>query len=381
MPIAVEMTKKKMLIPGTLTYDASSNKKARDLYWKMLAGSLFSVGVDAFWLDASEPEALDNNPAIEMDSKVFLGREAVYANSYPYLHTLGVYENWRKTSDAKRVFLVTRSAFAGSQHNAAASWSGDVYSTFWGLERQLPAELNFALSGLPYWTTDIGGYGYPSYKSGDDPVFQELYTRWFEYGVFCPLFRTHGHRANSRNELSSYGDKEPILVAYDRLRYRMLPYVYSLAAKVTCEDYTIMRPLGMDWRQDEQVREIGDQFMFGPALMVAPVTRQGRPAGPFICPRPQAGGTSGLAMRCRQASGLPWRRSTGFRSTCGPDRFCPWGRTSSMPDSPRKSPSRFASILAPMAISRSMTMLATVTATSRVSRRRFRCIGTTGPES
>ena len=140
---------------------------------------------------------------------------------------------------------------------------------------RIPAGLNFALSGIPYWTTDIGGYGVPNFRSSDDPAFQEAYTRWFEFGVFCPVFRTHGHRANNRNELTAFGPETPTLIRYDRLRYRMLPYIYSLAWKVTSGDYTMMRPLVMDWREDPQVRSIGDQFMFGPALLVSPVTQAG----------------------------------------------------------------------------------------------------------
>jgi alpha-D-xyloside xylohydrolase len=137
----------------------------------------------------------------------------------------------------------------------------------------VPAGLNFVASGIPYWTTDTGGYGYPDYKSTQDPEFRELFVRWLEYSTFCPLFRNHGHRADNRNEFYDFGPVEPILVSYDKLRYRMLPYIYSLAWKVTDQDYTIMRPLIMDWRNDPDVREVGDEFMFGSALLVAPVTQ------------------------------------------------------------------------------------------------------------
>jgi alpha-D-xyloside xylohydrolase len=150
-------------------------------------------------------------------------------------------------------------------------WSGDVYGTYWGLNHQLPAGLNFALSGYPYWTTDIGGYWPPHDNPLADPAFQELYARWFEYGTFCPIFRTHGHRPH--NELWSFDRVEPILINYDKLRYRLMPYIYSLAWKVTSEDYTIQRPLVMDWRTDPKVWNLGDQFMFGPALLVNPVLK------------------------------------------------------------------------------------------------------------
>jgi alpha-D-xyloside xylohydrolase len=162
----------------------------------------------------------------------------------------------------------------GQQRNAAATWSGDVYSNFWALKRQIPAGLNFALSGMPYWTTDIGGYGFPNGDTSD-PNYQEVFTRWFEFGAFCPIFRVHGHRANNQNELWSYGPATPILVKFDKLRYRLLPYIYSLAWQVTNNDYTIMRPLVMDWRTNRKVWEVGDQFMFGPALLVNPVTEAG----------------------------------------------------------------------------------------------------------
>lgn len=282
--IARKMRQNNLMIQNSDNYDAT-NPEARDLYWNQLAGPLFSLGMDGFWLDDSEPEEAGGNEAIQPGSKLFLGSSALYANIFPYDHTLGIYEHWRKDTDRKRIFLLTRSAFAGSQRNAATTWSGDVYSTFWGLQRQIPAGLNFALSGVPYWTTDIGGYGYPSFKSTNDPQFQELYTRWFEFGVFCPVFRTHGHRANNTNELTAYGSATATLVRYDKFRYRMLPYIYSLAWKVTHDDYTIMRPLVMDWRDDEQVRSLGDEFMFGPDLLVAPVTEAGGNSRSLYLPR------------------------------------------------------------------------------------------------
>jgi Glycosyl hydrolases family 31/Domain of unknown function (DUF4968) len=167
--------------------------------------------------------------------------------------------------------LLTRSAFLGQQRVGATVWSGDVYGTYWGLSHQVPAGLNFALSGHPYWTTDIGGYWPPHDDPLADPAFQELYARWFEYGTFCPIFRTHGHRPH--NELWSYDRVEPILVSYDKLRYRLMPYICSLALKVTSEDYTIQRPLVMDWRTDPNTWNLGDEFMFGPAILVNPILK------------------------------------------------------------------------------------------------------------
>ncbi len=181
----------------------------------------------------------------------------------------GVQEHWKETNPEKRVFLLTRSAFMGQQRNGATVWSGDVYSSWWALRRQVPAGLNFALSGYPYWTTDIGGYHPMFAGQANQPAYQELYARWFEYGAFCPIFRTHGHRDS--NELWVYNQVFPTLVAVDRLRYRLLPYIYSLAWKVTSEDSTVQRPLVMDFREDPATWEIGDQFMFGPGLLVSPV--------------------------------------------------------------------------------------------------------------
>jgi len=266
------------MVPGTTTYDAT-NPAAGDFYWNHLVGKLFAQGWDAFWLDSSEPEIAylhgGESDAELYDKQLHIGNGALYTNIFPLMHTGNVYTHWRDTTNQKRVFILTRSGFAGDQRYAATTWSGDVYSTFQSFSRQIPAGLNFALSGMPYWTTDIAGYGPPYARDTRDPAYQELYTRWFQFGVFCPIFRTHGHRANNENELFSYGPVAPILIRYDKLRYRLLPYIYSLAWKVTSDDSTIMRPLVMDWRADEKVWNIGDEFMFGPAILVNPVTLQG----------------------------------------------------------------------------------------------------------
>ena len=260
-------------VPNTHVYDAT-NAKARDFYWENLAGKLFSQGWDAFWLDSAEPEEYwpHMGDAILRDKQLAIGSGARYTNIFPLMHTSGVQQSWKATTDQKRVFLLTRSAFLGQQRVGATVWSGDVYSTYWGLSHQVAAGLNFALSGYPYWTTDIGGYWQPYDRPPNDPVYQELYTRWFEFGVFCPIFRTHGHRAH--NEMWTYDKVEPILLNYDKLRYRLMPYIYSLAWRVTNQDYTIQRPLIMDWRTDPKTWNIGDQFMFGPAILVNPVMKQ-----------------------------------------------------------------------------------------------------------
>jgi alpha-D-xyloside xylohydrolase len=187
--------------------------------------------------------------------------------------TTAVYEGQREASDKKRVFILSRSAYAGEQRNAAAVWSGDVDPNWETFRRQIPAGLNYSVSGLPYWTTDIGGF---VSANPEDPAYRELYIRWFEFGTFCPIFRAHGTRTTNQNEIWSYGpDAQKILTAYDKLRYRLMPYIYSLAWKTTREGYTIMRPLVMDFREDVRAQNIGDEFLFGPAILVNPVTEPG----------------------------------------------------------------------------------------------------------
>ncbi len=260
-------------IPGAHVYDPT-NPAARDFFWNRLVGKLFAQGWDAFWLDSSEPEEYwpHSGDAILRYKQLHIGSGLEYTNIFPLEHTAGVQQHWKDTGSQKRVFLLTRSAFAGQQRNGATVWSGDVYSTWWALRHQVAAGLNFALSGYPYWTTDIGGYHLPYADAANQPGYQELYARWFEYGAFCPIFRTHGHR--DHNELWTYQRVYPTLLAIDRLRYRMLPYVYSLAWKVTSEDYTIQRPLVMDFQQDPATWDIGDEFLFGPAILVSPVLRE-----------------------------------------------------------------------------------------------------------
>jgi len=261
---------KHLLVPNAHVYDATS-PEARDIYWEHLPGKLLAQGWDAFWLDSAEPEEYwpHMGDAILRSRQIAIGNGAEYTNIFPLAHTLGVQDRWKAQNPDKRVFLLTRSAFLGQQRVGATVWSGDVYGTYWGLSHQVPAGLNFALSGSPYWTTDIGGYWPPHDAPLADPAYQELYARWFEYGTFCPIFRTHGHRPH--NELWSFDRVEPILISYDKLRYRLMPYIYSLAWKVTSEDYTIQRPLVMDWRTDPKTWNLGDEFMFGPAILVNPV--------------------------------------------------------------------------------------------------------------
>jgi alpha-D-xyloside xylohydrolase len=261
-------------VPGAQVYDPT-NPAAADFFWNQFVGKLFAQGWDAFWLDSSEPEEAwpHIGDAVLRDKQLAIGPGLEYTNIFPLMHTSDVAARWRETGSTKRVFLLTRSAFLGQQRVGATVWSGDVYSSWWALRRQVPAGLNFALSGYPYWTTDIGGYHPLNYAQTIPPGYEELYARWFEYGAFCPIFRTHGHR--DHNEMWVYEQVFPTLLAVDRLRYRLMPYVYSLAWRVTSGDYTIQRPLVMDFRDDPATHEIGDQFMFGPDLLVSPVLTQG----------------------------------------------------------------------------------------------------------
>jgi alpha-D-xyloside xylohydrolase len=255
---------------GQALYDAF-NPAARDYYWKLMDDHIFKLGIDAWWLDTDEPETEGRETNILVTNKVDDGENgARVANLYPLMTTAAVYNGQRRATDRKRVFILSRSAFAGSQRSAAAVWSGDVDSDWVFFKRQIPAGLNYSMSGLPYWTTDIGGF-----VSGDpaDPAYRELFVRWFQFGTFCPIFRVHGTRSNDQNELWSYGpEAQQILVSFDRLRYRLLPYIYSVAWMTTSQGYTPMRALAMDFRKDVRAANIGDQFMFGPAIMVSPIT-------------------------------------------------------------------------------------------------------------
>jgi len=267
---------------GMAVYDAT-NPEARKYYWDQVNEGLFSIGADAWWMDTTEPETEGQERNILLDHKLAVGSGNRYLNAYPLFDTEAVYQGQRSASDKKRVFILSRSAFAGSQRNAVTAWSGDIVSDWLNFRRQVPAGLNFSLSGGPYWTTDIGGFVVGSPTS---PAFRELFIRWFQYGTFNPILRVHGTRNPDENELWSYGpDAQAILVNFDRLRYRMLPYIYSLAWKTTSESYTPMRPLVMDFRGDEQAENIGDQFMYGPAFLVNPVTQPAISTRPVYLPK------------------------------------------------------------------------------------------------
>ncbi len=251
---------------GMSLYDPTS-RAARHYYWDQINQALFRRGFDAWWLDDDEPGS--RTRTLLWHLRLAIGSGARYANLYPLMQVRGVYDGQRRTS-RKRVFILSRSAFAGSQRYAAVAWSGDVLSDWLAFQRQIPAGLNYSISGLPYWTTDIGGFflGHP-----DSPAYRKLFVRWFEYGVFCPILRVHGTRVPNHNELWSYGRAaQTILTKYDRLRYRLLPYIYSEAWRVTRHAGSLMRPLVMDFRHDAIARRTGNEFLFGPSLLVSPVT-------------------------------------------------------------------------------------------------------------
>ena len=253
-------------------YDAT-NPAARKYYWDLVNKGLFSIGADAWWMDTTEPETEGQEENILLGHKLAAGSGDRYVNDFPLLDTGAIYQGQRSATDKKRVYILSRSAFAGEQRNAVTAWSGDINSDWFSFRRQVPAGLNFALSGIPYWTTDIGGF---VFGSPTDPAFRELFVRWFQWGTFNPILRVHGTRSPDENELWSYGpEAQKILVNFDRLRYRLLPYIYSLAWKTTNESYTPMRPLVMDFRADARAADIGDEFMFGPAFLVNPVTEPG----------------------------------------------------------------------------------------------------------
>jgi len=245
-------------------------EECREWLWRKIEEVFFRIGIDGWWLDASEPEV---GPGLVYDTwqrtlDIGNGKKMLkYLNIYPLLETKAVYEGQRKVSN-RRVLILTRSGFAGIQRHSVVNWSGDVTGDWTTFRTQIWAGLNYSLSGLPYWTTDIGGFfsGNPETEG-----YKELFIRWFQWGAFCPIFRVHG--TYYPKEPWRFGkDTEEILVKYTKLRYRLLPYIYTLAWMVYEKDYTIMRPLVMDFREDKNVINIDDQYMFGPFIMVSPIT-------------------------------------------------------------------------------------------------------------
>ncbi len=247
----------------------------RQTYWKQMRDQLFAKGVDGWWLDAPEPEI--GGMAFRTYTTPLGPGYEVY-NAYPLMHSMGIYQGQRAATDQKRVVILTRSAYAGQQRNSAITWSGDIQGTWQVLKNQIPAGLNFSLSGIPYWNTDTGGFfGNRSAGNGNpaNPQYDELFSRWFQFSAFCPMFRVHGsYGLNPGKEFWRFPENtQEILRTYLDLRYRLLPYLYSTAWQVTSEGSTFMRPLVVDFPKDPQVVNVGDQYLFGPAIMVCPVTQ------------------------------------------------------------------------------------------------------------
>jgi alpha-D-xyloside xylohydrolase len=257
------------------TYYDAHNPAARALYWQQARDSLFRrYGWDAWWIDQCEP---DNGALLDERRKAdfSVGKGIDYFNTYSLEHTKGIYKGWRSDIPGKRSFFLSRQAFAGQQRNATTLWSSDITCTFASFKIQVPQGINACASGIPYWTSDIGGYHF-HWKAPDwsKPENRELFTRWFQFGAFCPVFRIHGKGERALFSSNWDAQTKKILLKYDNLRYRLLPYIYSLAGKTTTENYTMMRSLAFDFRKDANVAGIPDQYMFGPAFLVSPVTEQ-----------------------------------------------------------------------------------------------------------
>lgn len=258
---------------GVKVYDAY-NQQARDIYWDYLNKGLFSKGIDAWWTDSTEPDHLDVEEK-DFDIPTAMGTYRSVVNAFPLLTNGSIYDNQRAVSSDKRVYLLTRSAFAGQQRYGANTWSGDIVSTWDIFKKQIPTGLNFSITGIPYWNTDIGGFFNWHYHNGDkNKAYHELYTRWFQYGTFTPMQRSHGSEAEK--EIYNLGKKGDWVYdseeKYINFRYALLPYLYSTAWEVTNNSGSFLRALFMDFNDDPKVHNIGNQYMFGKAFLVTPVT-------------------------------------------------------------------------------------------------------------
>jgi alpha-D-xyloside xylohydrolase len=258
---------------GVRVYDAY-NPEARDIYWKYANKGLFAIGIDGWWMDSTEPDHLDFKPA-DLDNQTFLGSFRKVRNAYPLMTVGGVSQHQRETGSPKRVFILTRSAFAGQQRYGANTWSGDITSSWQTLKNQIPTGLNFSLSGIPYWNSDIGGFFLGKFKRKlEDPEYRELYTRWIEFSTFCPMMRSHG--ADAPREIYQFGTKGTrvydAIARFINLRYSLLPYIYATSRDVTMHQSSMMRALFMDFSSDTKTWNIDNEFMFGKSILVSPVT-------------------------------------------------------------------------------------------------------------
>ena len=261
---------------GVKVYDAFS-PEARAIYWKYLK-TLYDYGCDAWWMDSTDPDFFNPRES-DYAHKVYGGTWRSQRNAFPLETVRGIYQSQRKDDRGKRIFIMTRSSFAGQQHYGSNMWSGDVASSWDMLRKQVPAGLSFTLTGNPNFNTDIGGFFCGSYNTQGpasapkNPQFQELYIRWMQYGLFCPVFRSHG--ADAPREIWQFGKKgEPVYDAIEqtiRLRYRLIPYLYSTAWQVTSNNESYLRPLFSDFATDRNVWDMTDEFMFGNSILAAPV--------------------------------------------------------------------------------------------------------------
>ncbi len=258
---------------GVRVYDPF-NPQARDLYWKYLNAGIFSIGMDGWWMDSSEPDHLDFVPT-DLDNKTYLGSFRKVRNAFPLMTVGGIYDHQRSVTSEKRVFILTRSAFAGQQRYGATVWSGDVTASWEALKNQISSGLNFSLSNIPYWNSDIGGFFLSRFrKKLDDAGYRELYARWIQFGAFCPMMRSHG--ADAPREIYQFGKKGDkvydAIEKYINIRYSLLPYIYSASWDITTNQSSMMRALMMDFPDDKKALEINDEYMFGKSVLVCPVT-------------------------------------------------------------------------------------------------------------
>jgi alpha-D-xyloside xylohydrolase len=260
---------------GVKVYDPY-NPAARSIYWNYLKKGLLSLGIDGWWMDSSEPDHLDAKPE-DLNNKTSLGSFRKVRNAFPLMTVGGVSQNQRSYDSSKRIFILTRSAFAGQQRYGANTWSGDIVASWQTLRNQVSAGLNFSLTGIPYWNSDIGGFFLWNFKKPlQDANYRELYARWIQFGTFCPMMRSHG--TDAPREIYQFGNRGnkvyDAIEKYINLRYQLLPYIYATSWNVTANDYTMMRALVMDFANDKNALNINDEFMFGPSLLVAPVTEK-----------------------------------------------------------------------------------------------------------
>lgn len=287
------------ILPACDFYDVF-NADARKLYWKQASEGLFTHGVDAWWTDNCEPFAPEWETIYRPEPSKLINMyfeqssarmPAEMTNAYALYHCMGVYEGQRSECDTKRVVSLARSGYTGQQRYGSILWSGDIAATWDTLRRQVAAGLGFSASGLPYWTVDIGAFfiknGLHWYWKGDydntvnDPDYRELFLRWYQWGAFLPVFRGHGTDCN--RELWNFGDKgDPVydaLCRANKLRYELMPYIYSLAGRAWCDDESIIRYLAFDYPSDKTACSITDQYMFGDSIMVCPIVESDKKTG------------------------------------------------------------------------------------------------------